>query len=141
MLTESVVAANKAYQIGVGQYRVGTVDFTRLAQLEPTLVQAQDSEAQARGAIGLGLVQVYRALGGGWEIRLAPQERLPVSPQTPPTGVQNTPVVPVPDQKPAIMPPAAAAAAGKSEINREESAEPRPGNPDKNRLPSRQGQY
>ena len=45
ILAESVVAANKAYQIGISQYRVGTVDFTRLAQIQLTLVQQQDAEA------------------------------------------------------------------------------------------------
>jgi NodT family efflux transporter outer membrane factor (OMF) lipoprotein len=70
LLTESVVAADKAYQIVVSQYRVGTVDFNRLATIETNLVTAQVSQAQARGQIALGLVQIYRALGGGWELRL-----------------------------------------------------------------------
>ena len=70
LLTEAVIAADKAFQIVVSQYRVGTVDFNRLAIIEGNLVTAQLSQAQARGAIALGLVQVYRALGGGWEIRL-----------------------------------------------------------------------
>ena len=70
LLTESVVAADKAFQIVVSQYRVGTVDFNRLATIETNLVQQQDLQTQARGQIAMGLVQVYRALGGGWEIRL-----------------------------------------------------------------------
>ena len=49
---------------------MGTVDFNRLATIETNLVTAQLSQAQARASIALGLVQVYRALGGGWEIRL-----------------------------------------------------------------------
>ena len=40
LLTEAVVAADKAYEIGVAQYRVGTIDFNRLATLETNLVQA-----------------------------------------------------------------------------------------------------
>ena len=70
LLTESVVAADRACQIGITQYREGSIDFTRLAQLQQTLVQQEDLEAQARAQITLGLIQVYRALGGGWEIRL-----------------------------------------------------------------------
>ena len=31
----------------------------------------EDTLAQAQGEIGTGLIQVYRALGGGWEIRLS----------------------------------------------------------------------
>jgi outer membrane protein TolC len=70
LLAEAVVAANDAFQTVLAQYRVGLVDFNRLATIETNLVTAQVSQAQARGSIALGLVQVYRALGGGWEIRL-----------------------------------------------------------------------
>jgi NodT family efflux transporter outer membrane factor (OMF) lipoprotein len=70
LLTAATVAADKAFQIGLAQYRVGTVDFNRLATLESTLVTSQISQAQAQSQIALGLIQVYRALGGGWEIRL-----------------------------------------------------------------------
>ena len=61
----------KAYQIVISQYQAGTVDYTRLAQVQANLLLLEDAEAQARAAIATGLVQVYRALGGGWEIRLA----------------------------------------------------------------------
>jgi NodT family efflux transporter outer membrane factor (OMF) lipoprotein len=67
---EGVVAAKQAYQIVISQYQAGAVDYTRLAQVQSNLVTLEDAEAQARGAIALGLVQVYRALGGGWEMRL-----------------------------------------------------------------------
>ena len=104
MLTESVVAADKAFQIVVAQYRAGTVDFNRLATIETNLVQAQDLQAQARGQIALGLVQVYRALGGGWEIRLGPNavSRLP-QPLPAPAGSENVPL-PVPSLNPAPGP-------------------------------------
>jgi NodT family efflux transporter outer membrane factor (OMF) lipoprotein len=45
-------------------------DYTRVAQLEQNLVLLQDTLAQAEGEIALGLIQVYKALGGGWQIRL-----------------------------------------------------------------------
>jgi NodT family efflux transporter outer membrane factor (OMF) lipoprotein len=68
-LTESVDAAQKAVNIALAQYSGGVIDFNRLALLEQKLVQQQDLLAQARGDIALGLIQVYRALGGGWQIR------------------------------------------------------------------------
>ncbi|MFT3880623.1 MAG: hypothetical protein QM703_13285 [Gemmatales bacterium] len=37
------------------------------------LVQQQNAYAQAQGDIALGLIGVYRALGGGWELRLNDQ--------------------------------------------------------------------
>jgi NodT family efflux transporter outer membrane factor (OMF) lipoprotein len=65
----SVEDAEKAVTIALAQYKAGTVDFTRVTQVQQTLVLLQDTLAQARGEIALGLIQVYRALGGGWEIR------------------------------------------------------------------------
>ena len=104
MLTEAVVAADKAYEIGVSQYRVGTVDFNRLATLETNLVQAQVSQAVARGSIALGLVQVYRALGGGWEIRLGqPAASGSSQPALPPAGVGGA-ALPAPNLNPAVGP-------------------------------------
>jgi outer membrane protein TolC len=38
---------------------------------EQFLVQQQNAYAQAQGDIALGLISTYRALGGGWELRLA----------------------------------------------------------------------
>jgi NodT family efflux transporter outer membrane factor (OMF) lipoprotein len=73
-LAESVNAAQKAVNIAVVQYQNGAIDFNRLALLEQNLVQQQDLLAQARGAIDLGLIQVYRALGGGWQIRCPDQD-------------------------------------------------------------------
>src|SRR5262249_5279868 len=65
---ESVEYAAKAVKIALAQYEAGTIDFTRVTQLEQALVQAEDLLAQARGQIALGLIQTYRALGGGWEL-------------------------------------------------------------------------
>jgi outer membrane protein TolC len=69
-LEESVTAANKAVTVAIAQYQGGTITFTTLALLQQNLVVQQDLLAQAQGSIALGLIQVYRALGGGWQIRL-----------------------------------------------------------------------
>jgi NodT family efflux transporter outer membrane factor (OMF) lipoprotein len=68
-LARSVAAAVAATQIGVGQYKAGTVPFTTVFQLETAQAQQQDNLAVAQGNIALNLINVYRALGGGWEIR------------------------------------------------------------------------
>ena len=44
-------------------------DVNRLFTLANTQLQAQDQLAVAQGNIALNLINVYRALGGGWEIR------------------------------------------------------------------------
>jgi NodT family efflux transporter outer membrane factor (OMF) lipoprotein len=69
-LVESVAEAKKAVEIAQAQYKGNIIDLTRVIQLETTLVQLEDTLALAQGEIGLGLIQVYRALGGGWQIRL-----------------------------------------------------------------------
>jgi NodT family efflux transporter outer membrane factor (OMF) lipoprotein len=65
----SVKDAEEAVSIAVAQYKAGTVDFTRVTQLEQNLVTQQDTLAQAQGEIVTGLIQVYKALGGGWQLR------------------------------------------------------------------------
>jgi NodT family efflux transporter outer membrane factor (OMF) lipoprotein len=66
---DSVKDADEAVKIAVAQYKAGTIDFTRVTQLEQTLETQQDTLAQAQGEIVTGLIQVYKALGGGWQIR------------------------------------------------------------------------
>ncbi len=112
LLDESVTAASNAVKIVVLQYKVGTVDFNRYAVIEQNLVTQQDQLAQSRGQIAQGLIQTYRALGGGWEIRLgadgaagATQQAAPYAPTTP----ENVPA-PLPDDSnsntiPAPLPP------------------------------------
>ena len=51
------------------QYREGVVDFTTVLTAQQTLLNQQDSLASTLGTISTSLVGVYRALGGGWEIR------------------------------------------------------------------------
>jgi outer membrane protein TolC len=70
-LAASVEAAARTVQISFDQYRDGAVDFTPVVLFESTLAGQQDSLAVARGSIALNLIATYRALGGGWEMRLA----------------------------------------------------------------------
>jgi len=51
------------------QYREGITDFTTVLTAQQSLLSAEDSLANAMGNISANLVGVYRALGGGWEIR------------------------------------------------------------------------
>jgi NodT family efflux transporter outer membrane factor (OMF) lipoprotein len=80
-LSLSVTAAVAATELGVGQYRSGTVNFTPVFQLQTSQVTVQDQLALAQGNIALFLIDVYRALGGGWELRLAEKHALPVGDQ------------------------------------------------------------
>ncbi len=68
-LVKSVTAARTAVDLSVLQYREGTVDFTAVLVAQQSLLSQQDSLASTLGNISTSLVGVYRALGGGWEIR------------------------------------------------------------------------
>jgi NodT family efflux transporter outer membrane factor (OMF) lipoprotein len=113
-MTESVTAAQKATRIVIIQYEKGTVDFNRYAVIQQALVQQQDLLAQAQGGIAQGLVQIYRAMGGGWEIRLSGMGPTPLCPIAGPlpaqaaTGLEApAPVTPAAKTNPADqMPPA-----------------------------------
>jgi outer membrane protein TolC len=72
-LINSVTAARRTVQITYDQYRSGVVDFTPVFLFESTLTQQEDVLAQTRGNIALSLVNLYRALGGGWEAKNAPE--------------------------------------------------------------------
>jgi NodT family efflux transporter outer membrane factor (OMF) lipoprotein len=69
---QSVAAEQEAVKESITQYNNGLIDFNRVAVLEEQLVTRQNQLAQSQGDIALGLIQVYRALGGGWQIRCDP---------------------------------------------------------------------
>jgi NodT family efflux transporter outer membrane factor (OMF) lipoprotein len=68
-LRDSVTAATGALDLAFTQYREGLSDFTTVLTAEQALLQAENNLAVATGATSTGLVHVYRALGGGWELR------------------------------------------------------------------------
>ncbi|HTV45121.1 MAG TPA: efflux transporter outer membrane subunit [Stellaceae bacterium] len=68
-LRASVAAANAALGLAFLQYRLGTRDFTTVLTAEQNLYTAQTDLATAKGNVATGLATVYRALGGGWQIR------------------------------------------------------------------------
>ncbi|MCE5303961.1 MAG: efflux transporter outer membrane subunit [Planctomycetaceae bacterium] len=76
LLDESVAADAAAVETVILQYEKGSVDFNRYATIAQNLVVQQDAAASSRGEISQGLVAVFRALGGGWEIRLEPETDL-----------------------------------------------------------------
>ncbi len=88
-LEKSVGAANNAFKdlflpVSLGQ---PGFDFNRFALIQQNRITQQDQLAQSRGQIDQGLIQVYRALGGGWEIRRQPAPEVPPPPETPPSVV------------------------------------------------------
>jgi NodT family efflux transporter outer membrane factor (OMF) lipoprotein len=60
-------AANNSAILARTQYRSGLTDFQTLLEAERSLVSARDGLATSRGDEALAIVQLYRALGGGWD--------------------------------------------------------------------------
>ena len=69
LLAKSVTSSRAAVDLAVLQYREGVTDFTTVLTAQQTLLSQQDNLASTLGNISTSLVGVYRALGGGWEIR------------------------------------------------------------------------
>lgn len=105
-LRDSVDNAYIALQVVVAQYEAGLagVDFNRYATIVQSLVQQQDLWVQSRGQIVQGLIETYRALGGGWQTGLSesPEQDGSFTPAS-----EATPEQPVPIPAPAgELPPA-----------------------------------
>jgi hypothetical protein len=76
-VSDLVTTTKKAAQIGVAQYRVGATDFNRVSNLLLDLVAAQDLLAVVKGDVAQNLIAVYKAIGGGWQIRLGSTPQVP----------------------------------------------------------------
>jgi len=74
-------ASKRAVNISQTQYTNGLIPFNTVITTLTSDAQQQDLLATAKGNVASNLIQVYRALGGGWEIRNGqdPADRLPQS--------------------------------------------------------------
>jgi NodT family efflux transporter outer membrane factor (OMF) lipoprotein len=68
-LAAATEAAQRTVQLAMIQYREGIADFTTVLVAEQNLLTQQDSLAATMGEISGNLVGVYRAMGGGWQLR------------------------------------------------------------------------
>jgi NodT family efflux transporter outer membrane factor (OMF) lipoprotein len=68
-LEEAAAAAKRSADLALIQYREGATDYTTVLTAQTALLAQQDSLASGQGDVPQGLIAVYRALGGGWEMR------------------------------------------------------------------------
>ena len=109
-LARSASAAVAATAIEERLFQEIRADVNRLFTLANTRLQVQNQLAVAQGNIALNLIQVYRALGGGWELRLAaeppavgaPAVKEPVGPPSAPGAMPSGPRPP--DNLPEALP-------------------------------------
>jgi NodT family efflux transporter outer membrane factor (OMF) lipoprotein len=95
-LVRSVMAAMGATSVFQKIYKIRDADVNRMFTLQSSKLQEQDNLAVAQGNIALNLIEVYRALGGGWELHYEMQGC--------PVVVGDTPLPPPEPEKPEMLP-------------------------------------
>jgi NodT family efflux transporter outer membrane factor (OMF) lipoprotein len=102
-LSGSATNAAAAAKIGEDLFNQVKADANRLFILENTRLQTQDQLAVVQGNIALDLINVYRALGGGWQLRtqLEPCGAEPIGARVWSAGTGQTPITGSRDRSPA----------------------------------------
>jgi len=68
-LGQAAAASRRSVNIALVQYRDGATDYTTVLNTQQSLLAQEDRLTATRGSIAQNLVSMYRALGGGWQIR------------------------------------------------------------------------
>ncbi|MGB7747113.1 MAG: efflux transporter outer membrane subunit [Verrucomicrobiia bacterium] len=68
-LADADTAARRSTDLAIIQYKSGQTDYTTVLSAEQAQLTVEDALASARGGVVQGIISVYRALGGGWQIR------------------------------------------------------------------------
>jgi NodT family efflux transporter outer membrane factor (OMF) lipoprotein len=68
-LAEAAESARRAVDLANIQYRDGIADFNRVLLTQRALLAQEALLTDARGRVARNLVALYRALGGGWQLR------------------------------------------------------------------------
>ncbi|WP_272881500.1 efflux transporter outer membrane subunit [Fundidesulfovibrio soli] len=71
-LARAADAATRGADLAFIQYKEGKTDYTTVIVAQQNQLTQQDALASAQGNIVLGMVGLYRGLGGGWEERPEP---------------------------------------------------------------------
>ncbi len=68
-LRQGVETSKKSADLSMLQYKEGLADYQRVLDSIRSLTTKQDQYAAVRGTIATNMIAMYKALGGGWEIR------------------------------------------------------------------------
>lgn len=68
-LMDAAASARRSTELSMIQYKAGETTYTTVLTTEQAQLTAEDALASAQGNVALGLISIYRALGGGWEMR------------------------------------------------------------------------
>jgi NodT family efflux transporter outer membrane factor (OMF) lipoprotein len=65
----AVAAAENGVKLAMIQYEEGAVDYQRVLDTQRQLLESQQRLANTRSSAATSLIALYKALGGGWELR------------------------------------------------------------------------
>ncbi len=68
-LSDAAHSARRSTYLAMVQYKEGQTDFTTVLEAERAQLNVENDVTATQGNVVLGLISVYRALGGGWQIR------------------------------------------------------------------------
>jgi NodT family efflux transporter outer membrane factor (OMF) lipoprotein len=68
-ITDAVNANQQAVNLSNQQYSQGVIDFLTVLDTERALFETQDELAQIDASLDADLIALYKALGGGWQVR------------------------------------------------------------------------
>jgi NodT family efflux transporter outer membrane factor (OMF) lipoprotein len=69
ILVEGVISAQRSNDLSMLQYREGFSGYQRVLDAQKSLFSQQNRYASSQGQAVQSVVQLYKALGGGWETR------------------------------------------------------------------------
>ena len=69
LLSESVAQYQLSVDLSLIRYCEGLTSYQRVVDAQRYLTQQQDNLASTTGSVAINLVAMYKALGGGWELR------------------------------------------------------------------------
>ena len=68
-LSDAVTASKRSVEMSSLQYGEGLADYQRVLEAQRGLTRDQDALAIVQGSVAVNLVNMYKALGGGWQVR------------------------------------------------------------------------
>ncbi len=68
-LVNSVKASRRSVELSQQQYLEGLVDYQRVLDAQRSLSELEDGLSIVTGSVATNLIAIYKALGGGWQIR------------------------------------------------------------------------
>ena len=66
---ESCKASERSVKLSLFQYTEGLVDYQRVLDSQRSYLAAESALVQTKGSVAFNLIDLYKALGGGWQTR------------------------------------------------------------------------